>query len=88
MLLYLYVAHSIKVAKNCKYIDQIIVSSDSETILNYSKKKSEALLKDQKNYLLKKAEIKDVILDVLRKIKVKFDIFCSFATDNTNHITT
>ena len=68
-------AHSIKVAKNCKYIDQIIVSSDSETILNYSKKKKVSIIKRSKKLSSKKAEINDVILDVLRKIKVKFDIF-------------
>lgn len=66
--------HSIRNAINCKYIDKIAVSSDSQKILNYSKNNNIISIKRSKRLSSKNSEIKDVIFDVLNKIDEKFDI--------------
>lgn len=66
--------HSIKAALKCKFIDAVIVSSDSRSILNKSKNFNVQTLKRSKKLSSNKSLIKDVIIDILKKIKKKFDI--------------
>ena len=67
-------AHSINAALKCKHIDKIIVSSDSNRVLNYSKNPKILNLKRSKKLSSNKSQIKDVITDILKKVKSKFDI--------------
>ena len=73
------ISWSIKASKKSKYIDYTLVSSDSEKIINISKKlRVHAPFKRPKNLALDNSKIKDVIFhsfDWLRKKKLKFDYF-------------
>ncbi len=66
--------HSINYAKKLRYIDKIVVSSDSDKIIKKSNLKKVLTIKRPAKLASNKALIKDVILHVLKKVKEKFDI--------------
>ena len=67
--------YSIKKSINCKFFDKIIVSSDSNKILNYSKKfKGIDIIKRPKKYSQDKSLTIETIFHAIKKIKIKYNI--------------
>ncbi len=67
--------YSIKKSINCKFFDKIIVSSDSDKILNYSKNfKGIEIIKRPKKYSQDKSLTIDSIFHAIKKIKIKYNI--------------
>jgi len=66
--------HSIQLAKKCKLIDKIVVSSDSESILEKSKKLKVSYLKRPSILATHNAQINDVIIHVLKNFNFKYKI--------------
>ena len=66
--------HSINYAKQSRYIDRIVVSSDSNEIIKKSILKKVSTIKRPVKLASNSSLIKDVIIDVLQRIKENFDI--------------
>ena len=67
--------YSIKKSINCKFFDKIIVTSDSNKILNYSKKfKGIDTIKRPKKYSKDKSPTIDSIFHAIKKIRIKYNI--------------
>lgn len=63
------IAHTIKSAKKSKYIDEIVVTSDSKEILNISKKYKISTVKRPKNLALDTSTTFDAIKHTIKKYK-------------------
>lgn len=66
--------HSINAARRSKFIDRIVISSDSDKILDTAKKLKIEAFKRPSKLSTSKAQVIEVIFHVLRKIKEKFDL--------------
>ena len=65
--------HSIEIAKKCKLIDKIVVSSDSDIVLKKAKKLKVTGLKRRAELASFSAQVSDVIIDVLKKVKPEYN---------------
>lgn len=61
------IAYTILSALNCKYLDEIIVSSDDKKILKVSKKYGANILKRPKHLATDKAKTSDTLIHVIQK---------------------
>ena len=66
--------HSINLARKLRYVDKIVVSSDSNEIIRKSNSKKVSTIKRPTKLASNSALIKDVIIHVLKKVKENFDI--------------
>ncbi len=62
---------AIKSAQNSKYVDLVVVTSDSDNILNSAKKKGALIIKRNKKLCSKNTPANDVIYHAIKKIKNK-----------------
>ena len=68
------IEHTFESAKKSKFIDNIILSSESEKIINLAKKLATMfLLKDPKNLSKDNIDAVKVVLHALKKIKDSYD---------------
>lgn len=67
------IAWSIEAAKNSKYINRIIVSSDNEEILNISKQYDVDTLKRPHQFATDTASSESVVLHTIESLKEKYD---------------
>jgi CMP-N,N'-diacetyllegionaminic acid synthase len=65
--------HSIEFAKKCKLIDKIVVSSDSDLVLQKAKKLKINGIKRKAKLASSNAQVNDVIIDVLKDVKSKYN---------------
>lgn len=66
--------YSIKSAKNSKYINKIFISSNSEKILNFSKKFNVELIKRHKNISKDNSKTEEAVDDFIIKLKKNNDL--------------
>ena len=67
------IAWSISSAIRSKYIDDVVVSSDSDSILNISKKYGAKLLKRPLKYAMDNSSSEDVILNAIKELKINYN---------------
>ena len=68
---------TVEEALKSKYLDKIIISTDDNTIINFSKKiKNIKVIRRSKKLSKDETKSEDVILDLISKIKTKFNIIC------------
>ena len=67
------IAQSISSAIRSKYIDDAVVSSDSDSILNISKKYGAESFKRPLKYVMDNSPSEDVILNAIKGLKISYN---------------